>query len=228
MLPYAVSVADVNRDGHDDVVIANAWSSTVSVLLGSGDGTFRPKIDTGTGRGPVALVIGDFDGDGVLDVATASSGAGSVSVLRGNGDGGFEPKDEITGFGLLQWMGAGDWDGDGALDLAVTQENANTVRILMGHGDGSFSSGDLYGAGEGPEQGLVTDLNRDGRPDIVVANYYGASVSPLLNIAADPPTSIALALLDVETEPGRVRLRWYGSGSPEGFVAERSCCGAPS
>src|SRR5262245_52636959 len=39
--PVAVAVADVNRDGHPDLVVANRDSSTVSVLLGNGNGTFQ-------------------------------------------------------------------------------------------------------------------------------------------------------------------------------------------
>ncbi len=39
-LPMSVAVADFNNDGKLDLVTANSWSPTVSVLLGNGHGSF--------------------------------------------------------------------------------------------------------------------------------------------------------------------------------------------
>ena len=46
----AVVLADVNRDGHPDLIVANFDGNSVSVLLGNGDGTFQSVIRT-TGVG---------------------------------------------------------------------------------------------------------------------------------------------------------------------------------
>src|SRR5712692_8152366 len=50
--PYAVAIADLNRDGRPDIVVANYGSNTVSVLLGIGGGAFAPRTDFGTGGAP--------------------------------------------------------------------------------------------------------------------------------------------------------------------------------
>src|SRR5207244_1520872 len=42
--PYTVAVGDFNGDGKLDLVVSNIKSNTVSVLLGKGDGTFRPAV----------------------------------------------------------------------------------------------------------------------------------------------------------------------------------------
>ncbi len=91
---FAVATGDFNGDGKLDVVVANASSNNVSVLLGNGDGTFQAPVDYPTGSQPSSVAVGDFNGDGKLDLAVANQncpsfpcGAGSVSILLGNGDG---------------------------------------------------------------------------------------------------------------------------------------------
>src|SRR6478609_7522883 len=50
-LPSAVAVGDFNRDGIADLVTANEASSTVSVMLGTGGGTYAPTVDYPAGYG---------------------------------------------------------------------------------------------------------------------------------------------------------------------------------
>src|SRR5512139_2368567 len=64
--PWALALADLNRDGALDLVVVNQRAKSGSVLLGNGDGTFSPRIDFVTGRGPVALALADLNGDGTL------------------------------------------------------------------------------------------------------------------------------------------------------------------
>src|SRR5439155_5757773 len=64
-----------------DLAVANNSSSTVSVLLGKGDGTFGPKSDYGTGSNPSSVAIGDLNGDAKLDLAVANYGSSTVTVL---------------------------------------------------------------------------------------------------------------------------------------------------
>jgi hypothetical protein len=53
----------------------------VLLLLGIGDGNFRPTVNFGVGRGPYFVAIGDFNGDGMQDLATANRTSNNVSVL---------------------------------------------------------------------------------------------------------------------------------------------------
>src|SRR5207247_8508847 len=86
--PLSVAIADLDGDGHPDLVTANQSSNTISVFLGNGDGTFG---STGVAIHAWSVAVADFNADGTPDLAAlgGSSGSGVVSVLLGNGDGSF-------------------------------------------------------------------------------------------------------------------------------------------
>jgi large repetitive protein len=87
--PSAIAIGDFNLDGIPDLVTANL-SNSVSILLGNGNGTFRPYANYGVTGNPVAVAVGDFNGDGKPDLAVADQSQQSMSILLGNGDGTFQ------------------------------------------------------------------------------------------------------------------------------------------
>ena len=74
-----LAVADLNRDGKVDLVVAG---SELSVLLGNGNGTFAVPAQYLAGTNESAAAVGDFNGDGKLDVAVALRSPGDLARQR--------------------------------------------------------------------------------------------------------------------------------------------------
>jgi hypothetical protein len=125
-------------------------------------------------------VVGDFNGDGRLDLAgLALPGAG---VLLSTGDGTFGPRATYpVAESAPQDIATGDFDGDGRLDLAVTINTANTsLSLLRGNGDGTFQAPVNFANTSGFDSPAIvtTDLNNDGRLDIVIGHSIACFTAP--------------------------------------------------
>jgi hypothetical protein len=200
--PFAVRVADVNGDGIPDLVVADFGTfpdytdSGVSVLLGNGDGTFRPAVHYAAGVSPRDVAVADLNGDGTPDLAVADAGANGtnagsgVEILLGNGDGSFQaPVHYDAGLGTSS-IAVGDFKDNGIPDLVVAnagQDYLGTnshLSVLFGNGDGSFQAPVDYSTGGNTNFVTVADLNGDGILDWVATNraadVSAADVSVLL------------------------------------------------
>jgi len=175
--PFAVAVAEFNGDGKLDLVVANAGSDDVTILLGDGQGGFLEASGSpvSAGGGPFSVATADFNGDGKIDLAVANYDSGNVSIFLGDGRGGFnEAMDSPLAAGSNPAsVAVGDFNGDGKTDLAVANHVSHNVTILLGNGDGSFNPapGSPVVAGYFPAAVVVSDFNGDGRPDLAVANF---------------------------------------------------------
>ncbi|HSZ57081.1 MAG TPA: FG-GAP-like repeat-containing protein, partial [Tepidisphaeraceae bacterium] len=201
--PSSIAVANLNGDGYPDLVVTNSGGhgyystpgDTVSVLLNNGDGTFKPQQELTTGYGPSSVAIADLNGDGHPDLVVTNFGGGgylsypgdSVSVLLGNGDGTFKTQQTFdTGKYGPDSVAIADLNGDGNPDLVVADfgipyfTRGNTVSVLLGKGDGTFQSPQFVNVGTYPESVAISDLNGDGKPDIIVANAGSDNVSVLV------------------------------------------------
>src|SRR4051812_10335418 len=202
--PADVAVGDFNGDGHQDMAIANSGQASVSIRLGTGDGSFTGSNSTATdfqtgNGGPLAVVTGDFNRDGKLDLATANSGTNDVSVLLGNGDGTFVTPASHFSTGSNSNPNAlaiGDFDEDGKLDLAVSLSDPGHVAVMLGTTPGSFGPPTTFTVGQGPVAIRVADFNGDGHDDVAVAGGSSSGfVSVLLgmgNGSLSGPTNLSV------------------------------------
>src|SRR3989449_1919850 len=186
--PSILSIADANRDGNVDILVATGGSANVSVYLGDGKGNFSQPNGSpfSTGQNPTDLATGDFNGDGSIDVAIANHGVKLVTVLLGNGKGqfSFAPGSpfSVASNPHPHGIAVADFNGDKKPDIAIDSWAENKMLVIFGKGDGAFQTpGVKFDVGKMPYQRLRTaDVNEDGYADIVTSNFEGSSVSLLL------------------------------------------------
>jgi hypothetical protein len=186
--PAPVAIADVNRDGYLDILVANADDRTLAVLLGDGRGHFHgaPGPPISTGEGPNDIAIGDFNGDSNLDLVIANTGTPYLTVLLGDGKGGFKPSPHspfaTNSYPHVHGVAVADFNSDGKLDVVTDSWGHDQILLLLGDGAGNLIlPGHFFHTGKRPYQRLRSaDFNKDGKPDVVTTDMDINSVSILL------------------------------------------------
>jgi len=141
--PLSIASADFNNDSKQDLVVANFgsfFSGSVSILLGTGSGTFTTGTSIRTRTQPSFVTTGNLNGDGNKDVIVANFGSDSVSTFFGTGSGTFALNQNIsTGAGPVA-VELADLGQDGIADLIVANYNADSVTYCTGNANGGFTS----------------------------------------------------------------------------------------
>lgn len=238
--PATLILTDFNNDGNLDILtadgtpdgfVANLEAGDLDVLLGNGDGTFQGTQLIPAGIAPRWVDTADFNGDGKTDMVAADEIGGSLTVLLGQGNGKFPTSSTFTfpsladGTSLdLASVVAADFNGDGKPDAAAVANEAQTLAVAYGTGTGTFQNPLTFPTGNAPVMLAAGDLNRDGKPDLVVANSgatFGngpAGVSVFLNTGTgfQSPKNIAVGSIVQSVAIADVNL----DGNPDLIVAD--------
>jgi hypothetical protein len=186
--PGSVAIADVNRDGNPDMIVANTADETVSIFLGDGKGHFTPAPGSPfpCGKSPNDIAVADMNRDGNPDLVIANTETPYITVLLGDGKGGFKPSPHspfaTQSYPHVHGVAVADFNGDGKPDVATDSWGRNQILMLLGDGAGNLNlPGKLFNTGKRPYERLRSaDFNKDGKPDIVTTDLDINAVSILL------------------------------------------------
>ncbi len=188
----AIASAYLDGDNNLDVVTGDAslvtgGPSTITVLLGNGDGSFKPKVNYPgcTTGNALKILLADFNRDGNTDIALGCSDGtanGGLVIILGNGDGSFQTP-TFYSTGDVASIAIGDFNNDGIMDIALTDRAQQNVLFFIGKGDGTFTKEATTITTSAPAHGIVAaDFNGDGIDDVayaVTGTVSGSNLSDL-------------------------------------------------
>src|SRR5262245_39976510 len=163
--PRRIAVADLNGDGHVDVVAAVVGASQLNVRLGDGAGRFGVATPYALPAPAADVAVVDLDGDGLLDLVATGPG-GALSFFPGTAPGVFGARSDWgAGFTAFSSLAVGDLDGDGHKDVVVTDPGSTQATVERQVFPRVFLTAGSSLSGIRPESPALADMNGDGKLD---------------------------------------------------------------
>jgi hypothetical protein len=193
--PTSIAVSDLNGDGKQDIAVTNYNDNSISVLRNistSGSIAFNPKVDFPAISKPIAIAIADFDKNNKPDIAIAGDIQPRFTILKNLSTGGNEVFSATTNYAVgaaAYSISVADMDGDGMPDIATANGDASTVSVFKNRSvvdTITFANRFDYSVGNYPYGLSIADMDGDGKPEIISANYTPGTVSVLRNSVTRP------------------------------------------
>jgi len=168
--------ADLNGDGHLDLIIHALAGNVANVFLGSANGILQAPTSY---PGVHSLLLHDMDNDSHLDMVVEKA-TGQISILHGNPDGTFATTPEGGTLPNVAPTGAGGHliavsDASGSRHNLYTATPAG-ISLLLDDGRLNYSLGAIYNAGPGRSSFAVADFNGDGTQDLAIDSPEGVAI----------------------------------------------------
>jgi hypothetical protein len=205
--PMGAILDDRNGDGLLDLLVGLGSSDTpppdVTVMLGTGVGSFELPATVSAVGSVVALDVGDMDGDGHPDVVTAEDNPNRLAIYRNAGQYSLDRIQALSSVGEVRDVAVGDISGDGIPDAVVAYlDLQGGLGVFKGEGDGTVLAPVRVPFESFSRQVGLSDLDGDGDLDAVLATQDQASVGVLIRHPLDeaPLTLVSQHLLSFSPE----------------------------
>jgi FG-GAP-like repeat len=231
--PFALVPGDFTGDGKLDLAVANQSSSSISVLPGTGTGTFGSAVTTEdeTGKSPAGIGKGDFNSDGKLDVVVSNSSEERLAVFLGDGTGKFSGPTKLATGETPAGIAVGHFNAGAKDDIAVANGNSGTVSVFLGVAEPTLSTAAsasvAIGASISDQATLAGGENPTGS---IVFKAYGPGDLTCSNAPAFTSSSVSVSGNGsypspnfTPTEPGTYRWIASYSGDTENTAAAGAC-----
>lgn len=196
---HGLGVSDMNGDGHRDILIAHGWWQNPGKVGDGAQWKFHAvRVKTEGGESPLPacanLYADDLDSDGDMDIFLSSAHAFGVWWAENTGSGPWTLHEIDKSFSQTHALEQVDVNGDGQLDYVTgkrffAHNGADPgahdpvvmywFEVVRAKGQGPKIVPHRIVAGTGTGVGTqfeMMDMNRDGRPDIVLSNKKGVNV----------------------------------------------------
>jgi len=191
--PFNLVIGDANRDGQDDVVVADIDNSRVMIYAGTSQANFGSEVCqldiVGT---PGAVTLGDLSGDGNNDLIVSIFDADHYLVITdmllpavGGGGGGGGPT--VTNCGYMSFAvllpgrpslaTVADVSGDGINDLVACLAFESNIAVGHGTAGGGIGAVELLDASDFPLRPFAVDNDGNGFNDVFALSGNGDSVN---------------------------------------------------
>ncbi len=199
----SLSIADVDGDGDPDLLCATSSTvigatgtnqAPVVVLLNNGSGGFTvgPVVYPGVGASTEAILV-DLDQDGDKDVVGFVNASLDIWVCSNLGNNTFGPIIHLGTGSTDQAIAMGDIDADGRPDFVLDSVNSpllsSVATVFRNAGGFAFTPSTVVGAGNGSADSVLSDLNGDGRAELLRFRTDGCDVHFLSGGAFQPPVT---------------------------------------
>ncbi len=172
-LPRGIDVGDLDNDGDIDFAISNMGSDdSVSMIENMGNFKFSVKTPLTEGSTPRFVAIGDVTGDGLSDVSVVHKVPNTLLVYKNDGNFSFSLFGVYPTAENPHSVAVEDMNGDCELDVLVSHVGDNFVYLYANDGEGYLDRTEIESL-HGPAHVITTDLNDDGKPDVLTADVNG-------------------------------------------------------
>ena len=183
--PVYVTTVDIHKNGKPDLISANSYDGTLTVLTNDGSGGFgynaTLSVGLSAGSSPNSIAVADVNGDGKLDLISANSGDNTLTVYTNDGGNGFVFSTTFFVGSVPYSVAAADVNGDGKVDLISANAGSASLTVWTNNGSGGFVLAATLPAGNLPVCVIAADVNGDNKADLIYADASTNTLTVLAN-----------------------------------------------